>query len=136
MKEDIGEEDPVPQITREHFEEAMKYARRSVSDQDIRRYKMFSQNLQQSHGFGNNFKFPESTDPAGAGTSSGNAAFAENTHDFWFHFFYFARHFCLFRMGEMDIQRRAHLYVSNLSPCVTSTCSPRSSPSPVPSSML
>jgi Vps4 C terminal oligomerisation domain len=28
---------------REHFEEAMKYARRSVSDQDIRRYEMFSQ---------------------------------------------------------------------------------------------
>jgi hypothetical protein len=28
---------------REHFEEATKYARRSVSDQDIRRYEMFSQ---------------------------------------------------------------------------------------------
>ena len=28
---------------REHFEEAMKFARRSVSDQDIRRYEMFSQ---------------------------------------------------------------------------------------------
>jgi transitional endoplasmic reticulum ATPase len=37
------EEDPVPQITKDHFEEAMKYARRSVSDQDIRRYEMFSQ---------------------------------------------------------------------------------------------
>jgi transitional endoplasmic reticulum ATPase len=42
MEED-DEEDPVPEITREHFEEAMKYARRSVSDQDIRRYEMFSQ---------------------------------------------------------------------------------------------
>jgi transitional endoplasmic reticulum ATPase len=42
MEED-EEEDPVPQITREHFEEAMKYVRRSVSDQDIRRYEMFSQ---------------------------------------------------------------------------------------------
>ena len=42
MEED-EEEDPVPQITHEHFEEAMKYARRSVSDQDIRRYEMFSQ---------------------------------------------------------------------------------------------
>lgn len=28
---------------REHFEEAMKYARRSVSEQDIRRYDMFAQ---------------------------------------------------------------------------------------------
>jgi hypothetical protein len=27
---------------REHFKEAMKYARCSVSDQDIRRYEMFS----------------------------------------------------------------------------------------------
>ncbi|KAJ7890031.1 hypothetical protein B0H13DRAFT_1508331, partial [Mycena leptocephala] len=40
------EEDPVPEITRDHFKEAMKFARRSVSDQDIRRYEMFSQNLQ------------------------------------------------------------------------------------------
>lgn len=37
------EEDPVPEITIEHFEEAMKFARRSVSDQDIRRYEMFAQ---------------------------------------------------------------------------------------------
>jgi len=60
MEEDVDEEeDPVPTITREHFEEAMMYARRSVSDQDIRRYEMFSQNLQQSRGFGSNFKFPE-----------------------------------------------------------------------------
>jgi transitional endoplasmic reticulum ATPase len=35
-----GEEDPVPEITREHFQEAMLYARRSVSDQDIRKYEV------------------------------------------------------------------------------------------------
>jgi transitional endoplasmic reticulum ATPase len=29
------EEDPVPEITRVHFEEAMAYARRSVSDNGI-----------------------------------------------------------------------------------------------------
>lgn len=40
---DEEEDDPVPEITKDHFEEAMKYARRSVSDQDIRRYEMFSQ---------------------------------------------------------------------------------------------
>lgn len=34
----------------------MKFARRSVSDADIRRYEMFSTSLQQSRGFGNNFK--------------------------------------------------------------------------------
>merc|ERR1719356_15382 len=51
--------DPVPEITKTHFEEAMKFARRSVNDADIRKYEMFSQTLQQSRGFGNNFKFPE-----------------------------------------------------------------------------
>ena len=38
----------------------MKYARRSVSDADIRKYQAFSQTLQQSRGFGNDFRFPES----------------------------------------------------------------------------
>jgi len=53
------EEDPVPEITRAHFEEAMKFARRSVSDNDIRKYEMFAQTLVQSRGIGSNFKFPE-----------------------------------------------------------------------------
>jgi transitional endoplasmic reticulum ATPase len=53
------EDDPVPELTRAHFEEAMKFARRSVSDQDIRKYEMFAQTLVQSRGIGNNFKFPE-----------------------------------------------------------------------------
>merc|ERR1719473_873953 len=55
MDEDLP--DPVPEITKYHFEESMKYARRSVSDNDIRKYEMFSQTLQQSRGFGNDFKF-------------------------------------------------------------------------------
>ena len=55
-------------MIRAHFEEAMKYARRSVSDADIRRYDMFSQNLQQSRGLGNNFAFPDSS--AGAHPSN------------------------------------------------------------------
>jgi transitional endoplasmic reticulum ATPase len=54
------DEDPVPEITRRHFEEAMMYARRSVSDKDIQRYEMFAQTLHQSRGLGaNNFKFPD-----------------------------------------------------------------------------
>jgi len=36
----------------------MKFARRSVSDNDIRKYEMFAQTLQQQRGFGTNFKFP------------------------------------------------------------------------------
>jgi len=54
--------DPVPEITRQHFEESMRHARRSVSENDIRKYEMYQNTLQQSRGLsgGNNFKFPES----------------------------------------------------------------------------
>eukprot|EP01132_Coremiostelium_polycephalum_P001206 gene1206-1522_t len=55
--------DPVPEITRAHFEESMKYAIRSVSDNDIRKYEMFSQTLVQSRGLGGNFKFPDQEQP-------------------------------------------------------------------------
>ncbi|CAF4417915.1 unnamed protein product, partial [Rotaria magnacalcarata] len=46
------ERDPVPEIRRDHFEEAMRFARRSCSDNDIRRYEIFAQTLHQSRGFG------------------------------------------------------------------------------------
>lgn len=61
----------------------MKYARRSVSDADIRRYEMFSQNLQQSRSFGTNFKFPESSGAPAAqsGTAASNAGFNEEAAD-------------------------------------------------------
>lgn len=48
----------------------MRFARRSVSDSDIRRYEMFSTSMQQSRSFGNNFKFPESGEPAQEGGAS------------------------------------------------------------------
>merc|ERR1711874_754093 len=64
------DEDPVPEITKKHFEESMKFARRSVSDNDIKKYEMFSQTLQQARGFGNNFRFP---DGQSGGQSGGQA---------------------------------------------------------------
>lgn len=55
----LDEQKPINQITREDFEEAMRYARRSVTDLDIRRYELFAQNLQQAKGAdANNFRFP------------------------------------------------------------------------------
>ncbi|KAK3755281.1 hypothetical protein QZH41_004101 [Actinostola sp. cb2023] len=45
---EIEDEDPVPEIRKDHFEEAMRFARRSVSDNDIRKYEMFAQTLQQN----------------------------------------------------------------------------------------
>lgn len=35
----------------------MKFARRSVSDADIRKYQAFAQTLQQSRGFGSDFRY-------------------------------------------------------------------------------
>jgi transitional endoplasmic reticulum ATPase len=64
MEEDEVEE--VAQIKASHFEEAMKYARRSVSDADIRKYQAFAQTLQQSRGFGSEFRFPDRAVGAGA----------------------------------------------------------------------
>ncbi|TPX36576.1 hypothetical protein SmJEL517_g01279 [Synchytrium microbalum] len=73
------EEDEVPEITRAHFEEAMKFARRSVSDNDLRKYEMFAQNLQQTLGVRGAFKFPEggAANGAAAGTQNG---FQENAN--------------------------------------------------------
>lgn len=47
------DEESTPEIRRDHFEEAMRFARRSVTDNDIRKYEMFAQKLQTSRGFGN-----------------------------------------------------------------------------------
>lgn len=91
----MDEDDPVPEITRAHFEEAMKFARRSVSDNDIRKYEMFAQTLQQSRGFGTNFRFPsgnqgggqplggsgQSADSAGAPPAGGPAQHPTDTTD-------------------------------------------------------
>ena len=72
------DEDPVPEITKKHFEESMKFARRSVSDNDIKKYEMFSQTLQQARGFGNNFRFP---DGQSGGQSGGQAGGNFNNED-------------------------------------------------------
>eukprot|EP00966_Prymnesium_polylepis_P224313 5188813-Prymnesium_polylepis.2 len=71
--------DPVPEITKAHFEESMKFARRSVNDNDIRKYEMFSQTLQQSRGFGSSFKFPEGG--VGGGTAPAAPAAGAATFD-------------------------------------------------------
>ncbi|KAJ7022927.1 ATPase family associated with various cellular activities-domain-containing protein [Mycena alexandri] len=78
IEPDIPEEDPSSRF-QEHFEKAMTFACRSVSDQDTRRYEMFSQNLQLSRGFGDNFKCPEGE--AGSAAAAGKAGFTEDTAD-------------------------------------------------------
>nr|XP_046263176.1 transitional endoplasmic reticulum ATPase isoform X2 [Scatophagus argus] len=76
MDEDF---DPVPEIRKDHFEEAMRYARRSVSDNDIRKYEMFAQTLQQSRGFGN-FRFPSATGTQSGSQGSGSGSGRPNLY--------------------------------------------------------
>ncbi|KAL5361170.1 P-loop containing nucleoside triphosphate hydrolase protein [Aspergillus floccosus] len=72
--EELEEEDPVPELTRAHFEEAMKSARRSVSDVEIRRYEAFAQSLKNSGG-SSFFRFPS------AGEVADNNTFGEAGND-------------------------------------------------------
>ncbi|XP_038258233.1 transitional endoplasmic reticulum ATPase [Dermochelys coriacea] len=82
---EVEEDDPVPEIRRDHFEEAMRFARRSVSDNDIRKYEMFAQTLQQSRGFGS-FRFPSGNQGGagpsqGPGSGSGGNVYSEDNDD-------------------------------------------------------
>jgi transitional endoplasmic reticulum ATPase len=77
---DVKEEES-SEVEKRHFEESMKFARRSVGDQDIRKYEMFSQTLQQSRGFGQNFAFPETTGATPASSGSSTTQFEENEDD-------------------------------------------------------
>ncbi|KAL6648350.1 hypothetical protein ACP70R_012574 [Stipagrostis hirtigluma subsp. patula] len=63
-----------------HFEESMKYARRSVGDADIRKYQAFAQTLQQSRGFGSDFRFP-SQPQAAEPPAKANAADEDGLYD-------------------------------------------------------
>ena len=67
---EVEEEDPVPYITRAHFEEAMKTAKRSVSDAELRRYESYAQQLQASRGQFSSFRFNENATNAAADNGS------------------------------------------------------------------
>lgn len=77
MQEDeVEEDDLVPEIMPRHFEEAVRNARRSVSDRDLAQYSSFAQNLQQSRsqlnaggGSLNSFQFPGRNPNAAAGAN-------------------------------------------------------------------
>ncbi len=70
MAEDEDGEDLVPELTKAHFEEAMKSARRSVSDVEIRRYEAFAQAMKNSSG-SNFFRFPEADAAVDNATGNG-----------------------------------------------------------------
>lgn len=76
MTEDA--EDPVPEVTRAHFEEAMKAARKSVSDVELRRYEAFAQSMKNATGGMNSFRFPSVEEAAGG---TGNTGFGDAGQD-------------------------------------------------------
>lgn len=78
-------EDPVPELTKRHFEEAMQMARRSVTDVEIRRYEAFAQQMKNA-GPGAYFKFPDGgaggdAGAGGAGNDFGDAANDDGLYD-------------------------------------------------------
>lgn len=81
--EDIDMEDqpdPVPFISKAHFEEAMKTAKRSVSPAELRRYEAYAQQLQASRGQLSSFKFDgDSSAGADVGAGAGPAASTSET---------------------------------------------------------
>lgn len=80
MEEDADLEDPVPELTRAHFEEAMQMARRSVSDVEIRRYEAFAQSMKQSSG-SNFFRFPTEEQTNAAAEAGGSGGFGDAGND-------------------------------------------------------
>ena len=78
-EEEDEEEDLMPEILAKHFEQAVRGARRSVSDRDLAQYASFAQTLQQSRaavtgasgGSLATFAFP---DTSGAAAGGGAAA--------------------------------------------------------------
>ena len=87
MEEDVEEEDLVPEIMPRHFEQAVRDARRSVSDNDLAQYSRFAQNLQQSRsqlttggGSLGTFSFPQAQAAGGAAGVAGAAAEEEDLY--------------------------------------------------------
>ena len=83
MEEDVTGDDPVPELTKAHFEEAMQSARRSVSDVEIRRYEAFAQQMKQSGG-SNFFRFPteeQTNEMAANGNGFGDAGNDDSLYD-------------------------------------------------------
>lgn len=80
--EDVDAEDPVPELTRAHFEEAMQSARRSVSDVEIRRYEAFAQQMKNSGGSAF-FRFPDADQTAETNAANGDFGEAGGDDDLY-----------------------------------------------------
>jgi transitional endoplasmic reticulum ATPase len=50
QQQNIAGYDPVPEITRRHFEEALKFARKSVTEIDLNKFEQFKRKFDPSYG--------------------------------------------------------------------------------------
>jgi transitional endoplasmic reticulum ATPase len=75
------EEDEVHELRRAHFEEAMKSARRSVTDADLRQFEHFANSLSASRGELNNFRFDQNSAMGGEAGAAAQAAFQHEAPD-------------------------------------------------------
>jgi transitional endoplasmic reticulum ATPase len=78
--EEEDAEDAVPELTKAHFEEAMRSARRSVTDVEIRRYEAFAQSMKNTGG-SSFFRFPEGGEAADGQNAFGNAGEDEDLYN-------------------------------------------------------
>jgi transitional endoplasmic reticulum ATPase len=88
--EEVEEVDEVPEIMPTHFEEAVRNARRSVSDRDLAQYSAFAQTLQQSRAHITSggqslasFQFPQAQQAAANGASANFSAATEEEDDLY-----------------------------------------------------
>lgn len=75
---DAEYEDPVPELTKAHFEEAMLSARKSVSDVELRRYEAFAQSMKLNGGVAGDFRFPTAEEVSGPNAGAGFGQGAED----------------------------------------------------------
>jgi transitional endoplasmic reticulum ATPase len=89
-KDDEDDEDLVPEIMPRHFEDAVRNARRSVSDRDLAQYSSFAANLQQSRAQLNQtgaslggFSFPTRQPTVGGGSGTVEEMTEEDEEDLY-----------------------------------------------------
>merc|ERR1712224_1189466 len=90
MDTEVDDDDQVPEILPSHFEEAVRNARRSVSDRDLAQYSSFAQTLQQSRAQLNSggtslstFQFPGQAAQGGGGGNGAEMAAADDEDDLY-----------------------------------------------------
>lgn len=82
LDEDAATHDPVPAITKAHFEESMAHSRKSVSEEELARYESFSTNMKSDRGF-EEFSFDDKEGGNANGAADDADAAADDVDDLY-----------------------------------------------------